>query len=161
MSYISADSLRGGSGRNWFGSAAGWVPSWCCSQAVSRTVWHTLLLCVQWKTPDDGQRKCPKHVDFYSKNKLEKLLQPVGFIVRKNLKDAVRGQNSNRIGCSQAVSKLLWHIPLLCVQWKTPDDGQRNCPKHVEFYSKNKFEKLVYLKGKVIPLQARCGPEGG
>jgi hypothetical protein len=27
MSYISADSLRGGSGRNWFGSAAGWVPS--------------------------------------------------------------------------------------------------------------------------------------
>jgi len=28
---------------------------------------------------------------------------------------------------------------------KTPDDGQRNCPKHVEFYSKNKFEKLVHL----------------
>ena len=22
---------------------------------------------------------------------------------------------------------------------KTPDDGQRNCPKHVEFYSKNKL----------------------
>ena len=40
-----------------------------------------------------------------------------------------------------------WHIPLLCVQWKTPDDGQRNCPKHVEFYSKNKFEKLVHLVG--------------
>jgi len=30
--------------------------------------------------------------------------------------------------CSQAVSKPLWHIPLLYVQWKTPDDGQRNCP---------------------------------
>jgi len=30
-----------------------------------------------------------------------------------------------------------------CSQCKTPDDGQRNCPKHVEFYSKNKFEKLV------------------
>jgi len=28
---------------------------------------------------------------------------------------------------------------LLCVQWKTPDDGQRNCLKHVEFYYKNKF----------------------
>jgi len=27
------------------------------------------------------------------------------------------------------------------------DDGQRNCPKHVEFYSKNKFEKLVHLVG--------------
>jgi len=30
---------------------------------------------------------------------------------------------------------------LLYVQWKTLDDGQRNCPKHVEFHSKNKFEK--------------------
>ena len=39
------------------------------------------------------------------------------------------------------VSKLVWHIPFLCAQWKTPDDGQRHCPKHVEFYSKNKFEK--------------------
>jgi len=29
----------------------------------------------------------------------------------------------------------------------TPDDGQRNCPKHVEFYSKNKFKKLVHLVG--------------
>jgi hypothetical protein len=29
-----------------------------------------------------------------------------------------------------------WHTPLLCVQWKTPDDGQRNCPKHVEFNTK-------------------------
>jgi len=44
--------------------------------------------------------------------------------------------------CSLAVTKPLWHTPLLCVQWKTPDDGQRNCPKHVEFYSKNKFGKI-------------------
>jgi len=29
-------------------------------------------------------------------------------------------------------------------------DGQRNCPKHVEFYSKNKFEKLVHLVGFII-----------
>ena len=48
--------------------------------------------------------------------------------------------------CSQAVSKHVWHIPLLCVQWKTPYDGQKNCPKHVEFYSINKLEKLVHLK---------------
>jgi len=52
--------------------------------------------------------------------------------------------------CSTAVSKPVWHIPLLCVQWKTPDDGQRNCPKHVEFNFKNKFEKLVYLVGFII-----------
>jgi len=41
-------------------------------------------------------------------------------------------------------------LPLLCVQWKTPDDGQRNWPKHVEFYSKNKLEKLVHLVGFII-----------
>jgi len=51
---------------------------------------------------------------------------------------------------SQTVRKTVWHIPLLCVQWKTPDDGQRNCPKHVEFYSKNKFEKLVRIVGFII-----------
>ena len=39
------------------------------------------------------------------------------------------------------------HIGLLCVQLKTPDDVQRNCPKHVEFNSKNKFDKLVHLVG--------------
>jgi hypothetical protein len=52
--------------------------------------------------------------------------------------------------CLQAVCKTVWHIPLLFAQWKTPDDGQRNCPKHVELHSKNKFEKLVFLVGFVI-----------
>jgi len=52
--------------------------------------------------------------------------------------------------CSQAVLKPVWHISLLCVQWKTPDDGQRNCPKHVEFNSENKFEKLANLVGFTI-----------
>jgi hypothetical protein len=30
-------------------------------------------------------------------------------------------------------------------RWKTPDDGQRNCPKHVDFLDKNKFGKLLRL----------------
>jgi len=30
---------------------------------------------------------------------------------------------------------------------KIPDDEQRNSPKHVEFYYKNKFEKLLHLIG--------------
>ena len=33
---------------------------------------------------------------------------------------------------------------------KPPDDRQRNCPKHVEFYSKNKFEELMHLVGFII-----------
>jgi len=52
--------------------------------------------------------------------------------------------------------RLCWHIPLLCVQWKTPDDGHRNCPKHVEFYSKNKFDKSVHLVGFIIRIQNFC-----
>ena len=55
--------------------------------------------------------------------------------------------------CNQyltAVSKLVWHVRLLCVQCKAPDDRQRNCPKYVEFYSKNKFEKFVHLVGFII-----------
>jgi len=50
----------------------------------------------------------------------------------------------------QAVSKPLWNIPLLCVQCYTPDEEQRNSPKHVEFYSKNKFEKSVHLVGFIV-----------
>jgi len=53
---------------------------------------------------------------------------------------------------------------------KTADDGQRNCPNHVEFYSKNKFEKLVHLIGFIIRVyhdarsperQNNCSSSGG
>ena len=50
-------------------------------------------------------------------------------------------------GLLTAVNKPVWHIPLLCVQWKSLDDGQRNCLKRVEFHFKNKFEKSVHLVG--------------
>jgi hypothetical protein len=68
MPYSFADSLRAGSGS--------------CSQAVCRIIWHTPLLCLQWKTLDDGQRNCPKHVEFHSKNKFEELVHLIGFIIR-------------------------------------------------------------------------------
>ena len=56
----------------------------------------------------------------------------------------------SKCSCSQAISKPVWHITFLCLQWKTPDDGQRNCPKHVEFHSNNKFEKILHLVGFII-----------
>ena len=94
------------------------VLSWLCSSMPSPNLYDMyLLLCVQCRTPDDGQRYCPKHVESYSKNEFEKL-------VLLNLYDI---------------------YILLCVQCRTPDDGQRYCPKHVESYSKNKFEKLLLL----------------
>jgi len=39
---------------------------------------------------------------------------------------------------------------LLCIQYWTPDNVQKTCPKHVEFYSKNEFEKLVHLVGFIV-----------
>jgi hypothetical protein len=40
------------------------------------------------------------------------------------------------------------------VQWRTPDDGQRNCLKHVEFLDKNKFGKIsasvCFIKKKSV-----------
>jgi hypothetical protein len=47
---------------------------------------------------------------------------------------------------ARKLSANLYDIYHCCVySEKIPDDGQRNCPKHVEFQSKNKFEKLVHL----------------
>jgi hypothetical protein len=71
VSYRFVDSLQAGS-----------VPSWSCLQAVSKPVWHIPLLCVQWKSPEDGQRNCLKHAEFHSKNKFEKSVHLVGFIIR-------------------------------------------------------------------------------
>ena len=44
-----------------------------------------LLLCVQCWTLADGQRYFPKHVESYSKNKFEKLVLLVDFIIRTNV----------------------------------------------------------------------------
>jgi len=46
-------------------------------------IYH-LLLRVHCQTPNDGQRNCPKHIEFYSQNKFEKLVHRVGFIIRMN-----------------------------------------------------------------------------
>ena len=106
-----------------------------------------VLLCVQYQTPDDGQRNCPKHVEFYSKNKIEKLVYLDGFIAssQQNLYDIYL---------------------LLCIQYQTPDDGQQTCPKHAEFYFENKVEKLVHLDGLIIRIyhnarSPECQTEAG
>jgi len=60
------------------------------------------------------------------------------------------GWNSILIPLTSSQHNLYDIYLLLCVQCQTPNDGRRNCPKRVEFYSKNKFEKLVHLVGFVI-----------
>jgi hypothetical protein len=42
------------------------------------------------------------------------------------------------------------------VQYITPDDRYRRCPKHVEFYEKINFEYFVYLVGCFIRNLSRC-----
>jgi len=44
----------------------------------------------------------------------------------------------------------VWHTPIVAIQYYTPDYGQKTCPEHVAFYSKNKFEKLIHLVGFII-----------
>jgi len=55
---------------------------------LSANLYDIYHCCVysEKKTSDDGQRNCPKHVEFHSKNKFEKLVRLVGFIIRKILK---------------------------------------------------------------------------
>jgi len=45
---------------------------------------------------------------------------------------------------------------LLCIQYYTPDDGQKTCPKHVEFYSKNKFVKIIASRWFCYKNISRC-----
>jgi hypothetical protein len=53
--------------------------------------------------------------------------------------------------CFASIQHNLYDVYLLlCIEYQTPDDGQKTCPKYVEFYSKNKFEKLVHLVGFII-----------
>ena len=70
MSYRFADSLRAGSGRN------------CSSVLILLASCQHIYHCCVYseKTPDDGQRNCPKHTEFHSKNKFEKLVHLVGLL---------------------------------------------------------------------------------
>ena len=138
---------------------------------------HTIAVRTVKKTPVDGLRNCPKHVDFHSKNKFEKLVYLVGFTLRnlsrctvtstsktkhwfrKKSRTHFSSKNSVKIwslwaGAFAPAHKLpanLYDTHHCCAySEKTPVDGQRNCPKHVDFHSKNKFEKLVHLVGFIL-----------
>ena len=88
-----------------------------------------------WNSTCFGQFLCPSSGVFHYTHS--------NGICRTGLLTACKqDQDGTSWSCSQAVSKHIWHIPFLCVQWKTPDDGQRNCPKHVEFYSKINLRNL-------------------
>jgi len=43
---------------------------------------YNIAVCIVKKTPDVGYRNCPKLVVLFQKNKFEKLVHLVGFIIR-------------------------------------------------------------------------------
>ena len=73
MSYRFADSLRAGSERN-----SVLIQLASCQQNFMTYTCAVFTV----KNSNDGKRNCPKHVEFYSKNKFEKLVHLVGFIIR-------------------------------------------------------------------------------
>jgi len=100
-------------------------------------------LCSEWNSTCCGQFPCPSSGVFHCTH--SNGICHTGMLIACG-----QDQDVSSWSCSQAVSKPVWHIPLLCVQWKTPDDGQGNCPQHVEFHSENKSEKLVHLVSFII-----------
>jgi hypothetical protein len=114
-----------------------------------------IIAVILWETPDDGQR-----IRMFHPDPVRKLSAELYYIYHccstvKNSWWWTEDKDVPSWSCSQAICRTVWHIPLLCVQWKTPDDGLRNFPQHVEFHSKNKFEKLVHLVGFIIQIPYR------
>jgi hypothetical protein len=108
------------------------------------------VFILEWNSTCFGQFLCPSSGVFYCTHSN-------GICQTGLLTACEQDQYGTSWSCPTAVSKPVWHIPLLFVQWKTPDAGQRNCPKHVEFHSKIKtFEKLVHLVGFIIINFSRC-----
>jgi hypothetical protein len=82
MSYSFVDSFRAAAaGSGWNCSSILILLLECCLQTCMT---HSIAEC-KWITPDDGQRNCPKHVEFNFQNKFEKLVHLVGFVVKKFL----------------------------------------------------------------------------
>jgi len=70
---------------------------------------YTIAVCTV-KTPRDGQRNCPKRVEFYSKNNLEKLVHLVGFIIRI-YHDAWSPERKKIIKTEQSVHTVYLWVP--------------------------------------------------
>jgi hypothetical protein len=76
-----------------------------CQQACMT---YTIAVCTV-KNSWWWQRNCPKHVEFHSKNKFEKLVHPVGFIIR-NLTRCTVTWTSNLRRSYLAAFSLEWEM---------------------------------------------------
>jgi hypothetical protein len=105
-----------------FRARPGWnpVPSWICSKALYKPVWYIPLLSVQrinsWWWTEELSETC-----------------------RVSCQNKFGAQF--HLGPTRKLSANLYDIYHCWVysEW-IPDDGQRNCPKHVEFHAKINLE---------------------
>jgi len=118
-----------------------------------------LLLCVQCYTPHDGQRYCSKHVEFHSKNKFEKLVHLVGFIIRKEItfrpyrifiaRSLQNGMNTNiKLYWRQcAVFSHIWRNIILHIHiFRRPSLSQRHLPYVIFIAIQDRLESSYCLQ---------------
>ena len=102
-------------------------------------------LFLEWNSTCFGQFLCPSSGVFHCTQTMVCVIQ-----VCWQHASRIRMERSSILILLACCQQTCITYTIVCVQWKTPDDGQRNCPKHVEFHSKNKLEKLVHLVGFII-----------
>jgi len=99
------------------------------------------MLWVAYATPDDGQKTCLKHVEFYSKNKFEKLVHLVGFIIRILWKDLIFcWVVVIRQVCSESCS----HLHLIQNKWKKARKVQNSYELCYKVSGNYESKKAVY-----------------
>jgi len=137
----------------------------CWQLALSKPVWHIWLLCVQWKTTDDGQRNCPKHAEFYFFDVL--LTVPLSiFISVFSQLDAQNFFHNKFYFMPLHVSSTCAHHQEVkialhsddtrgCVIQFWPPDDERMCSKHVEAWNKNYYKNNRYVHSYSAP--SWCG----
>jgi len=78
-------------------------------------------LCLEWNSTCFGQYLCPSSGVFFT------VYTAMVYVIQVCWQFASRIRMELQFHPDPTVSKPVWHIPLLCAQWKTPDDEQRNC----------------------------------
>ena len=107
-------------------------------------------LFLEWNSTCFGQFPCPSSGVFHSTHSngmCHTVLQTA----------SEQDEDSIRILLASCLQNCMTHTVAVC-RVKNSLWWERNCAKHVEFDSKNKFEKLVHLVGFIIRIKSNNRP---
>ena len=118
----------------------------CLATSIACITWPISLLTKWPTTVCRFASVLSSNFSLKRKSLLQKLTRDFVYVIQVcwQLASGIRPEPARKLSAN------LCDIYHCCLQWRTRDGGQRNCPKHVEFYSQNKFEKLVHLVGFII-----------